>query len=322
MLALVGACWLAACAGGEQRPRIIVSGASGQLGGLVVEELLAHGVPAGDLILVSRTPERLEHYADLGASVRYGDFTEPESLAEAYAGGSRMLLISVGGPIGDRPALHATAIAAARDAGIEYIAYTSFINADINLESLVALDHRETEQALRDSGVAWTMLRNQMYMNGLVRQAADAARAGELQSSIPADARIGYVTREDCAAAAAAVLATPGHEYEIYDITGPELIGPREIAETAAAVSGRPIEFIVINEEDAFRALLDSGMSAQAAEAAMRLEIEFASPFLQVTSNAVMQLTGRPPTSLRQLLEAHESELVAALNDNPSLEAP
>lgn len=322
MLALLGACLLAACGDGEQHARIIVSGASGQLGGLVVDDLLARGVAPDDLILVSRTPERLTRYGELGASVRYGDFTNPDSLAEAYTGGTRMLLISIGGASGDRPALHAAAIEAARDAGVELIAYTSFINADINFDSSIAVDHRQTEQTLRDSGVAWTMLRNQIYMNGLVAQAADAVRTGQLRSSIPADARIGYVTREDCAAAAAAVLATPGHEYQIYDITGPELIGPREIATTAAAVSGRPVEFIVVNEEDAFQALIDAGASAQAAEASMRLELELASPFLQVTSDAITQLTGRPATSLRQLLETHRAELAPTPNDNATLEAP
>jgi NAD(P)H dehydrogenase (quinone) len=321
LIALACACWLAACGSGAPRERLIVSGASGQLGGLVVEELLARGVDAENLILVSRTPERLSHYAELGASVRYGDFTEPESLTDAYAGGTRMLLISIGGASGDRVALQAAAIEAARDVGVELIAYTSFTNADTSFDSAIAVDHRQTEENLRGSGVAWTFLRNQIYMNGLVAQAAEAVRTGELRASLPAEARIGYVTREDCAAAAAAVLTSPGHEYQIYDITGPELIGPREIAATAAAVSGRPVELIVVNEEDAFQALIDSGASAQAAEAAMRLELELASPLLRVTSDAVARLTGRPATSLRQLLEMHRGELVAgARGGDPSLE--
>lgn len=321
-MALAIACLGAGCGGNEDRERIIVSGASGQLGGLVVEELLARGIPAGDLILVSRTPEQLARYAELGASVRFGDFTEPDSLADAYDGGTRMLLISIGGGGGSRPALHKAAIDAARDAGVRHIAYTSFVNADLNLESSIAADHRETEQMLRESGIAWTMLRNHIYMNGLVEQAADAVREGSLGSSIPAEARIGYVTREDCAAAAAAVLTTSGHENRAYNITGPELIGPREIAEIAAAVSGRPVEFLVVNEEDAYQALIDSGVSIEAAEGAMRLEAELQSPYLQETSNAVLNLTGRPPTSLRELLEMHRQALVANQNRREEVTEP
>ena len=108
--------------------KIIVSGASGNLGGLTVEALLARGVPASRLILVSRTPEELKQYADRGASVRYGDFTKPESLPTAYAGGSRMLLISVGGS-GEvtAAALLMRAIDAAKAAGVDHIAYTSYV---------------------------------------------------------------------------------------------------------------------------------------------------------------------------------------------------
>ena len=298
------------CSGNNDGPRIIVSGASGQLGGLVVEALLARDVPASDLILVSRTPERLESYAALGASVRFGDFTQPDSLRAAYAEGERMLLISVGGGAGDRPALHKAAIDAAREAGVGYIAYTSYVNVDLIPDSPIAPDHLATEQLLRDSGLAWTMLRNHLYMNGLVEQAATAARSGELRSSVPADSRVAYVTREDCAAAAAAVLFTPGHEYQTYNITGPELIGPREIAETTAAVTGVPVQHIVVNEEDAYRALVDSGVGERVAAAMIGLERELGSPYLQQTSNAVLNLTGRPPMSLRELLQAHKAELL------------
>ena len=166
-----------------------------------------------NLILVSRTPntDHLKAYAARGASVRFGDFNEPESLDEAYRGGTRMLLISINGGGGDRPELHKVAIDAAVRAGVKQIAYTSYVNADLNEASTIAVDHRRTERILQESGVAWTMLRNQIYANGLVDQAIQIVRDGGLVTHTP-DARVAYVTREDCAAAAAAVLATPGHE--------------------------------------------------------------------------------------------------------------
>src|SRR5580658_1925465 len=105
--------------------RIIISGASGQLGGQAVKDLLAMGVPAKNLILVSRTPDVLLEYTKLGAATRFGDFGKPESLAAAFAGGTRMLLISIGNGAGPRPVAHGHAIDAARTAGIKQIAYTS-----------------------------------------------------------------------------------------------------------------------------------------------------------------------------------------------------
>ncbi len=202
--------------------RIIVSGASGNLGGLTVEALLDMGVPASRLILVSRTPERLAKYSALGASTRFGDFTQPESLPEAYAGGTRMLLISIGG--GElqepRPVLHERAIDAAVAAGVEHIAYTSWAAISGGETTGISTDHLETERILRESGAAWTMLRNSVYMDGLVQQAAAMVADGRAVAP-PDESRLGHVTRADCAAAAAVVLTTTGHESKVYDITGP-----------------------------------------------------------------------------------------------------
>ncbi len=131
-----------------------------------------------------------------------------------------MLLISINGGGGERPELHKAAIDAAIAAGVKQIAYTSYVNADQYTTSIIAGDHRRTERYLQDSGVAWTLLRNQIYANGLPDQAVQIVRDGKLVTSTP-DARVAYVTREDCAAAAAAVLTTPGHDNQAYNITGP-----------------------------------------------------------------------------------------------------
>ncbi len=191
--------------------KIIVSGASGQLGSLVIDELLARKVAPEDLILVSRTPnsDHLNAYAARGASVRFGDFNQPESLDAAYRGGTRMLLISINGGGGNRPELHRVAIDAAVRAGVTQIAYTSYVNADRYEDSTIAVDHLRTERILQESGVAWTMLRNQIYANGLVDQAVQIVSDGRYVTHTP-DARVAYVTREDCAAAAAAVLTYAG----------------------------------------------------------------------------------------------------------------
>ncbi len=314
LLAVLTACAIATgCGRSAGTEKIIVQGASGQLGSLVVEDLLEMQVPAENLILVSRTPEQLSQFAKLGAATRYGDFTEPDSLAQAYAGGTRMLLISMGGGGGRRAQLHAGAIDAAVAASVKHIAYTSYVNADTFATSAIAPDHRATEQHLRDSGVAWTMLRNSIYMNGLVEEAEAAARAGELITSTP-EARVGYVMREDCAAAAAAVIAGPGHENRIYDITGPELVGPEEIAAAAAAVSGAEVHYRAMSEAEHIAALIAAGQTQEAARGQLGFQAELNSPYLRVVSTAVEDLTGRPPTSLRTLLEANRQRLQAAAN--------
>ena len=293
--------------------KLIVSGASGQLGGLVVDELLARKVPAKDLILVSRTPntEAMKAYAAKGASVRFGDFTKPESLAAAYTGGTKMLLISINGGGGQRPELHKAAIDAARGVGVKLIAYTSYVNADVYLDSTIATDHRRTEQYLMDSGVAWTLLRNQIYANGLVDQAVQIVREGKLVTFTP-DARVAYVTREDCAAAAAAVLATPGHDNRAYNITGPDAVGPRELVALASEVSGKHVELVVLDEAAYAKSLAESGMPENAIRGTITFAKELDSPYLREPSTAVADLTGRPATSVRKLLMADRDRLRAA----------
>jgi len=277
-----------AASGVHAAERIIISGASGQLGGATVEALLARGVPARNLILVSRTPEKLAKYAQLGASVRFGDFSKPESLPAAYAGGTRMLLVSISGGAGPRPAAHKRAIDAAIAAGVKFIAYTSWLAISQGETSGIAADHVQTEDILRKSGVAWAMLRNSVYMDQILGQAAKMAADGRVV--VPAqDSRMSYVTRADCAAAAAAVLTTPGHDNQVYDITGPELIGPRELAAAVSAVTGKPVKVV----------------SADPSAAAPR-----GFTGLGVTSDAVARLTGKPATSVRTFLEAHKDKLL------------
>ncbi len=278
---------------GARNDRIIISGAAGHLGELTVQALLARGIPASRLILVTRTPDRLARYARMGASIRYGDFTKPESLRKAFAGGTRMLLISIGLSAVPRPEAHKNAIDAAVADGVRQIAYTSFIGLSRGARTGLASDHYRTEQILRQSGVAWTMLRNSIYMEELIPQAARMVASGRAVVSSH-ESRIGYVTREDCAAAAAAVLATPGHDDKVYDITGSALIGTRELASAVAAVTGKSIK---LEPEGAGTPGQRRGIGG---------------PTLSVTSNAVEELTGRPPTSLREFLARHRADLLGS----------
>jgi NAD(P)H dehydrogenase (quinone) len=295
LAAVVGACVPAA----EPAPKIIVSGASGQLGGLVVEELLARGVAPTDLILVSRTPDELTRYGEMGASTRFGDFTQPESLRAAYEGGTKLLIISLntrGNPnprvATERAALQKGAIEAAVAAGVQHIVYTSYVDAERNT-SPIAVDHRVTEADLRASGVAWTALRDQWYAeNGILGDAQRMIAEGSVTVD-PEERGTAYVTREDIAAAAAAVLTTPGHENRIYEITGPELVFRSDVARIASELTGVPIEIRVATPEEA-------------------AELPEEPPSGETLSTHFRDLTGRTGTTARQLLEANVETLLAA----------
>jgi NAD(P)H dehydrogenase (quinone) len=270
--------------------KIIISGASGQLGGLAIKALLARGVAAKDLILVSRTPDTLEEYVKQGAVARRGDFTDPASLPAAYAGGKRLLLISIGFGKEPRPVSHGHAIDAAKKAGVKHIAYTSWIGITKGDTQGLAVDHLATEELLRKSGLTWAFLRNSIYMEVTLPQAAKILADGK--AVVPHDEiKLGYVTRQNCAEAAAAALL-PGHENKAYDITGPALIGTRELATAAAAVTGKHVD------------ITDADPSAPPARG-------FATPAAAVVSTAVADLTGHPPTSLAEFLAANKNKLLS-----------
>ena len=271
--------------------RIIVSGAAGHLGELAIRELIARGIPASGLILVSRTPDRLASYASQGASVRFGDFTQPASLPAAFAGGRQMLLISIGFASMPRPLAHKNAIDAAKQAGVKHIAYTSWIGLASGDRSGLGADHYQTEETLKGSGMAWTMLRNSIYMEETLPSAEKMVRSG--RAEVPAaDVHIAYVAREDCAAAAAAVLTTGGHDDRAYAITGPYRVDSRAIAEAASAVTGRPIQIV----------------PAPPAQSGRRRP--YGGPALALVSDAVAELTGRPATSLKTFFEQHRAQLL------------
>ncbi len=302
-LMLAGGCMLstAQAAGAMLGARIndvfIISGASGQLGEQAIREFLARGVSAKNLILVSRTPGELAEFAKLGASTRFGDVDKPESLADAYKGGNRMLMISLGVSPGSaaRPPRHKAAFDAAAKAGVQQIAYTSFIGAGGQNLSGLAADHAQSEAFLRASGVAWTALRNGSYMDGLLRAALQMAESGRAVPR-PGERKSAPVTRQDCAAVAVAALLYPGHENQAYEITGPGLIDTAEVAGIVATISGKPV---LVDTAPPPAAGRDGGAGAPPAD-------------VPLVSTAVAELTGRSATSVRAFLEASRAQLVAA----------
>ncbi len=294
---------------------IIVTGATGQYGRAVTQRLLERVGPE-ELILVTRKPEQLADLAAKGAKVRKGDFDHPEGLPAAFEGGERMLLISTA-RVGKRVGQHGNAIDAAAKVGVKQIAYTSFIGLHPENPALVTKDHRATEALMRASGVAWTALRDSQYAEAAAEVIGPMAlRSGKWFASA-AEGKIAMVSREDCVACAAVVLTTPGHDNKAYDITGPELQSFRQIAAMVSEIAGRPIEYVVVDDEG-MRAMFDAaGVPHEATDDPVNADIPWSSDDMvtfeqaireghfAVLSDSVQQLTGRPAKPLREVLLAY-----------------
>jgi NAD(P)H dehydrogenase (quinone) len=286
---------------------IVITGASGHLGRSTAE-LVLNRATASEVILTTRHPEALSDFAGRGAKVRQADFDRPEALAEAFAGGERLLLISAD-VVGRRVAQHRAAIEAAREAGVRHVAYTSYLNPVEENPAVITPDHRETEKALRESGLAWTALRNAFYAEYQVPAGAQAIATGRLVHN-NGDGKTAYVSREDCAAAAAAVLTTEGHEGRAYDITGREPLSQGDVAALLSEVSGRPVEAVAVDDEAFIQGLTASGLPEPAARAFASYGRAIRGGYIDQASDAVENLAGRPPRSLREVFEAHRGELL------------
>jgi NAD(P)H dehydrogenase (quinone) len=285
---------------------IAITGAAGHLGRLTAQ-LVLDRVPAGEVVLVTRRPDALADVADAGATVRHGDFDQPDSLPAAFAGVDRLLLISAD-VLGNRVAQHTAAIDAAAQAGVGHALYTSGLNAGSALPLVVSHDHGATEEAIRARGLRWTALRNGLYAESQVAAVARAVASGHLVHN-NGDGATAYVSRDDCAAAAAAALTGDGHEDRVYDITGPELVTQAQVAALASEITGRPVEPVAIDDEEATLGLMAVGLPADTAKAIASFGTAIREGVLEVLSTHVEDLTGRPPRSLREVLVAHRSEL-------------
>jgi NAD(P)H dehydrogenase (quinone) len=290
--------------------KIIISGASGRLGKEVVEILLERDLPATDLILVSRTPDKLSAFAGRGASVRFGDFDKPESLDTAFAGGEKLLLISTDAIGPRRLTQHLAAIDAAKRMRIQRVVYTSITAADRMAKAGVLTDHYETEKALRRSGIPWVILRNQSYAEAELGNASGSINSGEYHTNA-AGGRVGYVAHRDCAEAAAAVLLTGGNDRTTYDITGPELIGSEDLARILGEVTGKSIRVVNLTDAAYFDELTDLGVPKEYAELLTSLNKAARDGILSVRTPDFERLTRHKPKSLHDVFDENRAKLLA-----------
>jgi NAD(P)H dehydrogenase (quinone) len=220
--------------------RIVMTGATGNLGRLVAKELLNRR-QVEQLILSVRKPEKVEEDKFKGAVVRYGDYDAPESLLEAFRGASRLLLISSSHPDDAvRLRQHLAAIQAAVEVGIEHIVYTSFAYSEDGGLPLHSI-HLQTEQAIRVSKLTYTILRNATYMDVLRFLGLPEAVSSGILTSPPGRWTFNAAAREDLASAAAVVLTESGHENSTYELTASSTWGLKDVARALTQVSGRPV---------------------------------------------------------------------------------
>jgi len=282
---------------------LVVTGASGALGRLVVVALLEH-VAAAELILVTRSPESLGDVARLGATVRYGDFERVASLPAAFAGGRRMLVISTIGAA-DTAAAHRGAFEAAGEAGVEHIVWTSVSNPVEANPFPAAKVHARSEQDLRATGIAWTILRNALYAELRVRIAAKYLHDGRWTTNM-GDGSHAFVARTDCAAAAAAALIETAPAGRVYDVTGPELVDPQQYVALLEEFSGRQIvrDDVDDAEYEHYRAAFCADPdNAAYFELFTGTGQAIRTGYLSQLGDGVRQLTGRSPLSLRQVFQ-------------------
>jgi NAD(P)H dehydrogenase (quinone) len=279
---------------------IAIAGSSGNFGRAAANHLLDLVEPSS-LVLVSRTPDKLAGYAGRGVTVRFGDFDQPESLAGAFAGVDRLLLISAT-DIGRRVPQHVAAIEAAGAAGVGRIAYTSFVNPGETNPAIVSGEHRATEEALRTSGLAWTMLRNAEYAELQVDTLKGATPVGAFVHNRGAGGSA-FIARDDAAAVAATVLATDGHEGRIYDVTGPELLTGADLAALATDLSGISVDAVAVDDAAFIEVLVgQAGLSEPAAAAVATFGQAVREGHLERQTMVVEDITGRPAIRVRDLL--------------------
>jgi NAD(P)H dehydrogenase (quinone) len=280
----------------ETNMKIGVSGASGHLGRATIAQLVKR---RGDheIVAISRTPETITAPV-LG---RFGDYNQPESLVDAYAGLDRLLIIpSVERQPGKRGAQNVAAIDAAVKAGVRHIVLMSATGTRREEEPSTGASYWRGEQHLIAMAPAWTILRMNFYAEALLQLAQASLDRGVLTGL--AENRAAFVARDDVAAAAAGILIGEGHAGAIYNATGPKALSGAERAAIIADIAGRPLVFLTITEEQLRAGLAQAGLPEPVINIVVGIQKNFTTGAFDIVTGDVERLGGRPPKPLRDVL--------------------
>lgn len=278
---------------------IVVTGATGQLGRLAVQSLLERGVPAARIVATGRDVSKLADLEAKGVVVRELDFNDPASLESAFAGATKLIFVS-GSEVGQRVQQHSNVVDAAAAAGVELVAYTSIPNAD-HTQLLLAVEHRATEAAIRESGLPFVFLRNSWYLENYTAKLADALETGVVTGAA-GDGRISAATRADYAAAAAAVVTEDGHAGKVYELGGDQAFTMTEFVEEITRLTGKQVSYQNLSFDDYVATFVGFGIPEAAAKVYADADAGIARGELYVPSGDLGRLIRRPTTSLSEAL--------------------
>jgi NAD(P)H dehydrogenase (quinone) len=293
----------------------VVTGVGGYVGAQTAQRLMER-VPASQITVTSRSDAVLAEWRAKGARPCKADYNDKASLIEAFRDAEAVFLVSAMEVGEKRQAQHRNAVEAAKEAGVKRVVYTSFLGAgDPSINSFEIADHRFTEKLILDSGLGWNFMRNSQYGDAMAEnQAAIAITTGKSIGNT-GDGRVAFITRDDVAAVAAALIAGKGDRNRAYDVTGPESVSWREVAALVSELSGAAIEVVDLSDEQMY-AMWDSlGVPREATGDFSRSPVPWCSDgmvslgreirlgHLATVTKVVEQLTGSKPRSLRELMK-------------------
>jgi len=274
---------------------IVITGATGQLGRLVVSALLRLDVDRAQILATGRNEEKLGSLAELGIATARADYDDAAGLEAAFEGADTLLLIS-GSEVGRRVEQHRTAVEAAVRAGVGRVVYTSALGADRG-KLLLADEHLATEQLIADSGLPYTILRNGWYTENFEPALHHADSTGEVLSNA-GDGRVASATREDYAEAAAAVLAQDGHAWQTYELSGDVAWSFDELAAALTEVLGREVVHRRLTPEQHLAALEEAGVDESTARFLVAIDANIEDGALDLVTGDLSRLIGRRTTPL------------------------
>lgn len=280
--------------------KIAITGATGQLGQLVIQALLKY-VPASQIIALVRSEAKAASLKQKGIELRHFDYDAPETLAPALQGVDKLLLISAN-EIGRRTPQHKAVIEAAKQAGVPYIAYTSLLRADTSPLGL-AQEHRETEVLIQDSGLAYTFLRNNWYSDNYLATVQQIAESGVLYGASQ-DGKISSASREDYAEAAAKVLASAGHENKTYELAGSESFTKEDLAQFISQAAHKSVTYQNLSADDLRQGLTQAGLPAHLIDVIVDADVQTAKGAMYSDNKDLEQLIGRKTTSIQDAIKA------------------
>jgi NAD(P)H dehydrogenase (quinone) len=292
--------------------RLLVTGASGHLGRLVLDKLIERGVAPGRIIATTRDASRLADYAARGIEVRMADFNDVAELAKAFEGAARLALISTDAldDKGTRRRQHANAVDAAKAAGVRHVVYTSMPDPSTDNRVIFAPDHRLTEEAIKASGLSYTILRNTWYQENMFMSLPQALASGHWYTSA-GEGRIAHIARADCAEAIAAVLASDSAESATYTLTGAESRTTAEIARLASEIIGKPVEVVQLTDEQLAGGMKAAGVPDIMIPTIISFEAATREGNLSARTDDFEKLTGKKPIPFRTFFEENKAALSA-----------